>query len=103
MNYDHLLWRCGPDYGSSVEEADERVEVLELEDCVVKEMKEWVDILLPEDRVVGVRHRVHCRLLLKSFGRPITDFTSLQDLLEVFIDVVKGIGRFSGLIVTHDP
>lgn len=59
----------------------------------VEEVDGWTNVLEPEDQAVAVRHRVHCRLLLKSLGRPITDFCSLRELIEVFIDAIKGMCR----------
>ena len=51
----------------------------------------WLEPLEPNSAGASVCPRVHCRLLLATFGYPLTYFGSLSELMQVFIDAVEGI------------
>ncbi|KAL4243383.1 hypothetical protein ABKN59_011329 [Abortiporus biennis] len=55
-----------------------------------EKLRPWLDILEEEDDPHPVYHREHHRLLLRSYGHPITDFVDRDELVVVFEDTVNG-------------
>ena len=62
-----------------------------------EEVLEWMELLEVCKDPRPVCPLVHCRLLLKTFGYPLIYFTSIKELMQVFIDAVKGDVEFKYL------
>ncbi|KAJ3491172.1 hypothetical protein NLI96_g892 [Meripilus lineatus] len=54
-------------------------------------MAPWLDPMKAREvDVSSIYSRQHCRLILKTFGFPITDFISLEELGQVLADAIRG-------------